>query len=110
MEIPQSICTRDKVVHSRVNHNKLLFGNWSILTLRGKELELVEEAKWYYLDIVRVSLSKRRGSGTVNLDGGSSSVLELNQGCQHKGVCEYSRAPSCQTVFQIGFKLISHYI
>jgi len=31
------------------------------------ELELVEEANQYHLDIVRVSSTKRRGSGTVNL-------------------------------------------
>jgi len=31
---------------------------------------LVEEAKRYHLDIVGVSSTKRRGSGTVNLDDG----------------------------------------
>jgi len=36
----------------------------------GKEWELVEEVKWYHLDIVRVSSTKRCSSGTVNLDGG----------------------------------------
>jgi len=48
----------------------MLFGNWYILTLTGKELELVEEAKRYHLDIAGVSSTKRRGSGTMNLDGG----------------------------------------
>ena len=70
MEAAQSIRTRDKVAHSRVNHHQLLLGNWNILTLTGKELELVEEAKRYHLDIIGVSSTKRRGSGTVDLDGG----------------------------------------
>ena len=43
--------------------------NWNILTLTGKELELVEEAKQYHFDIIGVSLTKRCGSGTVDLDG-----------------------------------------
>ena len=71
MEAAQSIRTRDNVAHSRVNHHQLLLGNWNILTLTGKELELVEEAKRYHLDIIGVSsTTKRRGSGTVDLDGG----------------------------------------
>ena len=69
MEAAQSICTRDNVAHSRVNHHQLLMGNWNILTLAEKELELVEKAKRYHLDIVGVSSTKRRGSGTVDLDG-----------------------------------------
>ena len=70
MEAAQSIRTRDNVAHSRVNHHQLLLGNWNILTLTGKELELVEEAKRYHLDIIGVSSTKRRGSGTVDLNGG----------------------------------------
>ena len=46
----------------------MLLGNWNILTLTGKVLELVEEAKRYHLDIIGVSSTKRRGSGTVDLD------------------------------------------
>ena len=46
------IRTRDDVAHSQVNHHQLLLGNWNILTLTGKELELLEEAKRYHLDIV----------------------------------------------------------
>ena len=61
MEAAQSIRTRDNVAHSRVNHHQLLLGNWNILTLTGKELELVEEAKRYHLDIIGVSSTKRRG-------------------------------------------------
>ena len=70
MEAAQSILTRDNVAHSRVNHHQLLLCNWNILTLTGKELELVEEAKRYHLDIIGVSSTKRRGSGTVDLDSG----------------------------------------
>ena len=43
--------------------------NWNILTATGKELELVEEAKQYHFDIIGVSLTKRSGSGTLDLDG-----------------------------------------
>ena len=68
MEAAQSIRTRDNVAHSRVNHHQLLLGYWNILTLIGKEL--VEEAKRYHLDIIGVSSTKQRGSGTVDLDGG----------------------------------------
>ena len=70
MEAAQSIYTRDNVAHLRVNHHQLLLSNWNILTLIGKELKLVEEAKRYHLDIIGVSSTKRRGSGTVVLDGG----------------------------------------
>jgi len=70
MEAAQSNRTRDKVAHSRVNHYQLLFGNWNIFTLTGNELEFVEEAKRYHLDIVGVSSTKRRGSGSVKLVGG----------------------------------------
>jgi len=57
-------------VHSWINHHQLLFGNWNILTLTGKELELAEETRRYHSNIVRVSSTKRCGSRTVNLDGG----------------------------------------
>ena len=70
IEAAQSIRTRDNVAHSRVNHHQLLLGNWNILTLTGKELELVEEAERYHLDIIGVSSTKPRGSGAVDLDGG----------------------------------------
>ena len=70
MEAAQSIRTRDNVAHLQVNHHQLLLGNWNILTLTGKELELVEETKRYHLDIIGVFSTKRRGPGTVDLDGG----------------------------------------
>ena len=66
----QSIHTQDNVAHSRHHHHQLRFGNWNIFTLACKEMELVEEAKRYRLDIVGVSSTKRRGSGTVDLDEG----------------------------------------
>ena len=66
----QSTRTRGNVAHSRDNHHRLLFGNWNVLTLTGKELELVEEAKKYRFDIVGLTCTKRRSSGTVDLDGG----------------------------------------
>ena len=70
MEAAQSIFTRDSVAHSRVNHHQLLLVNSNILTLTGKELELVEEAKRYHLDIIGISSTEKRGSETVDLDGG----------------------------------------
>ena len=70
MEAAQSIRTRDNVAHLRTNHHQLLLSNWNILTLTRKELEMVEEAKRYHLDIIGVSSTKRRGSETVDLDGG----------------------------------------
>jgi len=70
MEAAQSNRTRDKVARSQVNHHQLLFGNWNILTLTGKELGLVEGAKRYHSGTVGIFSTKRHGSGTVNLDGG----------------------------------------
>ena len=64
----QSNRTEGYVAHFRKNHRILLLGNWNVLTLTGKELELVEEAKKCYLDIVGVSSTKRRGSGIIDLD------------------------------------------
>ena len=55
----QSNCTQGYV--ARFPKNYLLLGNWNVLTLTGKELELVEEAKKY---------TKRRGSRIVDLDDG----------------------------------------
>ena len=70
MEAAQSIRIRDNVAHLRVNGHQLLVGNSNILTLTGKDLELVEEAKRYHLDIIGVSSTKRRDCGTTYLDGG----------------------------------------
>ena len=100
MEAAQSIPTRDNVAHSQVNHHQLLLGNWNILTLTGKELELVEEAKPYHLDTIRVSSTKQRGSGWKD---GNSSILVLILVCLPKRVWGFSQALVCQTVCQIEF-------
>ena len=100
----QSSRTRDNVAHSLVNHHQLLLGNWNMLTLTRKELELVEEAKRYDLDIIGVSSTKKRGSGTMDLDGGwNSAILVLILVCLLKWVWKFSLNPVCQTVCQIGF-------
>ena len=52
----QSNRTQGYVAHFRKNQHRLLPGNWNVLTLTGKKLELVKEAKKYHLDIVRVFL------------------------------------------------------
>ena len=98
MEAVQSIRTRDNVAHSRVNHHQLLLGNWNILILTGKELELVEEAKRYNFDIIGVSSTKRRGSGTVDLDGGWKLFYSGADPSLHKRVRGFSQAPVCQSV------------
>ena len=66
MEAVQSFRTRGNVAHSPVSHHQLLLDNWNIFT--GKELELIEEAKRYHIDIVEASSTKRHGSVTVDLD------------------------------------------
>ena len=70
MEVAQSIRTRDNVALSQVKHHQLLLGNWNILNITGKELELVEETKRYHFNIIEVSSTKRRGFGTVDLYDG----------------------------------------
>ena len=50
------------------NCRDLAIGNWNVSSLTGKEL--VCEAQQYRLDIVEISSTKRRGSGTVELNGG----------------------------------------
>ena len=101
-EAAQSTCTQDNVAISRVNHHQLLLGNWNILPLTGKELKLVEKAKRYHLDVIGVSSTKKRGSGTVDLDA-KSSILVLIPVFLLKRVSGFSQAPACQTVCQMGF-------
>ena len=48
----------------------LAIRNWNVSSLTGKEQELVWEAQQYRLDIVAISSTKRRGSGTVELSHG----------------------------------------
>ena len=64
---------------------------------------MVEDAKRYHLDIIGVSLTKRRGSGTVDLDGrwklfysGADPSMSAQAGVR---ILTSSR----QTVCQIGF-------
>ena len=52
------------------NCRDLAIGNWNVSSLTGKEQELVCEAQQYRLDVVGISSTKRRGSGTVELNGG----------------------------------------
>ena len=49
------------------NCRDLVIGNWNISSLTGKEQELVCQ---YRLDVVGISSTKCRGSGTVKLNGG----------------------------------------
>ena len=104
MEAAQSTRTRDNVAHSRVNHHQLLLGYWNILTLTGKELELVEEAKRYHL-----VLSEYLQPDDVALElwilmaDGNSSILVPILISLLKQVWGFSQAPICQTVCQIGF-------
>ena len=93
MEAAQSIRTRDNVAHSRVNHHQLLLGNWNILTLTGKELELVEEALSEFLQPNDVALEL-----WIWMADGNSSILVLILACLHKRVWGFSQAPVCQTV------------
>ena len=57
---------------SRVGPNRrdLAIGNWNVSSLTGKEQELVCEAQQYRLDTVGISSTKRRSSGTVELNSG----------------------------------------
>ena len=58
------------------NCRDLAIGNWNVSSLTGKEQELVCEAQQYRLDVVGISSTKRRGSGTVELnDGWKSAVM-----------------------------------
>ena len=104
MEAAQSIRTRDNVAHSRVNHHQLLSGYWNILTFTGKELDLIEEAKRYHLDIIRVSSTKRRSSGTVDVDGGRKLFYSrADPSMSAQAGVGIITSPVCQTVCQIGF-------
>jgi hypothetical protein len=47
-----------------------MIGTWNVSSLTGKDLELVEEAARYRLDIVGISSTKQKGSRTVDLSDG----------------------------------------
>ena len=49
-------------------HRNLRMGHWNVISLNGKEQELVWEAEQYQLDIVGVSFTKCPGSDTVELN------------------------------------------
>ena len=68
IEAAQNICTRDEVAHSWVNHHQLLLGNWNILNSQRARIGWGSKAisSRYY----RVSSTKQRGFGTVDLAGG----------------------------------------
>jgi len=67
IEAPHNNRTRDKVMHSPP---PIAIWQLEYFHPHGKKLKLVGEAKWYHFDIVGVSSNKKRGSGTVNLNGG----------------------------------------
>ena len=52
------------------NCRDLAIGNWNVSSLTGKEQKLVCLIQQYRLDVVGISSTKRRGSGTVELNGG----------------------------------------
>ena len=62
--------THRKCTRVGPNCRDLAIGNWNVSSPTGKEQELVCEAQQYHLDIVGISTTKRRGSGTVELNGG----------------------------------------
>ena len=104
MDAAQSIRTRDNVAHSRANHHQLQLSNWNILNLTGKKLELVEEANRYHLDVIGVSSTKRRGSRTVDLDGGWKLVYSgADPSMSDRAGVGILTNPGYQTVCQIGF-------
>ena len=45
----------------------MIFGTWNVQSLRGKEVELVEEAKKYKVDILGITETKKKGQGIENL-------------------------------------------
>ena len=45
-------------------------GTWNVTSLTGKEIELIEEAKKYQLDILGISSTKQAGNGPLILNNG----------------------------------------
>ena len=60
---------REPVRTTRVRRPQwtLKTGTWNVASLKNKEKELVEEMKQYHLEIVGLSETKMRGSGTKDL-------------------------------------------
>ena len=57
-----------RATSKRQSRHQLVIENWKITSFRGKEHDLVEEAKRYFLDVVGISSTKRRDSDNVELD------------------------------------------
>ena len=79
-------------MYTRVGPNcrDVATGNWNVSSMTGKEQELVCEAQQYRLDLVGISLTKRRGSGTVELTtSGKFYTPVLMQQCLLKLVLAY---------------------
>ena len=57
------------------NCRDLAIGNRIVSSLTGKEQELACEAQQYRLDVVGISSTKRRGSGTVELNGAGWKIF-----------------------------------
>ena len=55
---------------TRPRQQKLALGMWKVTSLGGKEPELVRKVECYRLDLVRLTSSYSRGSGTLLLDRG----------------------------------------
>ncbi|CAF1534892.1 unnamed protein product [Adineta ricciae] len=49
---------------------KTNIGTWNVTSLNGKEVEVVEEAQKYHLDILGISSTKRKGKGSITLNNG----------------------------------------
>ena len=60
------------------NCRNLGIGICNVSSLTGKEQELVCQAQQCRLDVVGISSTKRRGSGTVELIEGLEAVPELD--------------------------------
>ncbi|KAJ7997921.1 hypothetical protein DPEC_G00217190 [Dallia pectoralis] len=54
----------------RPGRQKLALGTWNVTSLGGKEPELVREVERYQLDLVGLTSTHNRGSGTLLLDRG----------------------------------------
>jgi exonuclease III len=74
-------------------------GTWNVTSLYGKEQELVQEIEKYRLDIVGLSSTHSKGSGTVNLEKGwtlyYSGVNVQERGKAGVGILTSPRLTSC---------------
>ena len=70
-----------KATHKRQSCNTLVIGNGPTSSLPGKEHQLTEEAKRYFLGVAGISSTKRRGSNTVELGGHCSTPTKPHLLC-----------------------------